>query len=76
MSRKTGATCVEAVSSHSVAKAFLGHSDQDVMDSYTQASLDDVRNAVNRAECAIDGETPAGAIPFLTRSVVPGVAPP
>ena len=57
-------------------EAFLGHSDQDVMDSYIQASLDDVRHAVNRAARSIDGETPAGAIPFLTRSVAPGVAPP
>lgn len=62
--RKTGATCVEAVSSHSVAKAFLGHSDQDGTDSYIHASLDDVRNAVNRAARSIDGETPGGGDPF------------
>ena len=62
--RKTGATRVESVSSHAVAKAFLGHEDSDVTDSYLHASVDDVRVAVNRAARSIDGETPAGAIPF------------
>jgi integrase len=62
--RKTGATRVEAVSSHAVAKTFLGHSDENVTDSYIVPSLDEVRNAINRAARSIDGETPAGAIPF------------
>lgn len=62
--RKTGATRVEAVSSHAVAKAFLGHSDEDVTDSYLLASIDDVRAAVNRAARGIDGEKPAGVIEF------------
>lgn len=62
--RKTGATRVEAVSSHAVAKKFLGHSDVDVTDSYIVPSLDEVRRAINRAARSIDGETPAGAIPF------------
>ncbi len=65
--RKTGATRLEAVSSHAVAKAFLGHEDSDVTDSYIRASVEDVRAAVNRAARSIDGEAPAGAIPFPTR---------
>lgn len=32
--RKTGATRIEAVSSHAVAKAFLGHADENVTDTY------------------------------------------
>ncbi|MGH9316539.1 MAG: hypothetical protein ACRD1P_05470, partial [Thermoanaerobaculia bacterium] len=62
--RKTGATRVEAVSSHAVAKAFLGHADENVTDTYLLATLDAVREAVNRAARSIDGATPAGAIPF------------
>jgi integrase len=62
--RKTGATRVEAVSSHAVAKAFLGHADEDVTDSYIVPKLDAVRDAIDRAARSIDGETPAGAIPF------------
>lgn len=53
--RKTAATRVEAVSSHAVAKAFLGHSDENVTDSYIQASLANAREAVNRASRSIDG---------------------
>jgi integrase len=66
--RKTGATRVEAASSHAVAKVFLGHADENVTDSYIQASLDDVRDAVDRAARSIDGVTPPGAIPFPTRA--------
>ena len=33
-------------------------------DPYIHASLDDVRNAVNRAARSIDGETPGGGDPF------------
>lgn len=73
--RKTAATRVEAVSSHAVAKMFLGHSDENVTDSYLQPSLGDVREAVNRAARSIDGELPPGAIPFPTRSVTPAVTP-
>lgn len=62
--RKTGATRVEAVSSHAVAKTFLGHSDENVTDTYIVPSLDEVRNAINRAARSIDGERPAGAILF------------
>ena len=65
--RKTAATRVEAVSSHAVAKAFLGHADTDVTDSYIVATLDAVRDAVNRAARSIDGEAPEGAIPFRSR---------
>jgi integrase len=54
--RKTAATRVEAVSSHAVAKAFLGHSDENVTDSYIVPTLDAVREAVNRAARLIDGE--------------------
>jgi integrase len=53
--RKTSATCVEAASSHAVAKAFLGHSDEDVTDSHIEPSAEDIRRAVNRAAVAIDG---------------------
>jgi integrase len=60
--RKTGATRVEAVSSHAVARAFLGHSDRDVTDTYLVATLD----AVNRAARSIDGEKPPGVIEFPT----------
>jgi hypothetical protein len=67
--RKTGATRLEAVSSHAVAKAFLGHEDSDVTDSYLRASVEDVRAAVNRAARSIDGETPAGAIPFPVKGM-------
>jgi hypothetical protein len=62
--RKTGATRVEAVSSHAVAKTFPGHSDENVTDTYIVPSLDEVRNAINRAARSSDGETPAGALPF------------
>jgi integrase len=62
--RKTGATRIEAVSSHAVAKMFLGHADENVTDTYIVPSLEAVRDAVNRAARSIDGETPAGAIPF------------
>jgi integrase len=65
--RKTGATRVEAVSSHAVAKAFLGHADENVTDTYLLATLEAVLEAVNRAERSIDGEAPAGAIPFPMR---------
>lgn len=67
--RKTAATRVEAVSSHAVAKAFLGHKGSDVTDSYIEVALDAVRDAVNRAARSIDGETPAGAIPFRARGI-------
>jgi integrase len=62
--RKTGATRVEAVSSHAVAKAFLGHADENVTDTYIVPSLQAVHDAINRAARSIDGQTPAGAIPF------------
>ena len=66
--RKTAATRVEAVSARSIAKAFLGHADEDVTDSYLQPSLAAVRDAVYHAARSIDGETPAGAIRFPTRA--------
>lgn len=66
--RKTAATRVEAVSSRCIAKAFLGHADEDVTDSYLQPSLAAVRDAVNRAARSIDGEASAGAIPFPARA--------
>jgi len=66
--RKVAATRVEAVSSFATAKAFLGHSDENVTDSYISPSLADVRAAVNRAARSIDGETPAGTIPFPVRA--------
>jgi integrase len=47
--RKTGATRVESVSSKAVAKAFLGHADEDVTDSYIAPGIEEVRDAVNRA---------------------------
>lgn len=62
--RKTGATRVEAVSSHAVPNTFLGHSDENETDTYILPSLDEVRNAIDRAARSIDGETPAGAILF------------
>ena len=71
---KTGATRVEAVSSHAVAKAFLGHADENVTDTYILASLEDVRSAVDRAARSIDGTTPAGAIPFRIPSQNPSQA--
>ncbi len=46
--RKTGATRVEAVSSLSVARRFLGDADEDVTASYLLPSLDAVREAVKR----------------------------
>jgi integrase len=67
--RKTGATRIEAVSSHAVAKAFLGHEDSDVTDSYIRAPIENVRAAINRAARSIDGETPAGAIPFPVKGI-------
>jgi integrase len=66
--RKTGATRVEAVSSEAVAKAFLGHADADVTDSYILADLDAVREAVNRAAFSIVGTTLPGVIPFHTKT--------
>ncbi len=74
--RKTAATRVEAVSSHAVAKAFLGHSDENVTDSYLEPSLADVREAVNRAARSIDGQIPPGTIAFPTRAVTPAATPP
>ena len=62
--RKTGATRVEAVSSHAVAKKFLGHSDKDVTDFYPLASIEDFRAAVNRAARYLGGEKPTGVIEF------------
>ncbi len=62
--RKTGATRVESVSSHAVARAFLGHSDRDVTDSYIVATLEAVREAVNRAAIAIDGTMLPGVVRF------------
>lgn len=73
--RKTGATRVEAVSSHAMAKVFLGHADENVTDTYIVPSLDDVRSAINRAARSIDGETPAGAIPFPNPSHQPSHPP-
>ena len=61
--RKTGATRVEAVSSKAAAKAFLGHADQDVTDTYILPSLDDVRDAINRAAFLIDRTPNAWARP-------------
>jgi len=72
--RKTGATRIEAASSHAVAKAFLGHADEDVTDSYVSVALDAVRDAINRAARSIDGETPAGAIPFRARKTAAEMA--
>lgn len=57
--RKSGATRVEAVSSHAVAKRFLGRADEDVTDGYIVATLDAVRDAVNRAAALIDGDSQA-----------------
>jgi integrase len=65
--RKTGATRVEAVSSKAVAKAFLGHADVDVTDTYILADLDAVRDAVNRAAFGIDGTVLAGVVRFETK---------
>jgi hypothetical protein len=62
--RKTGPTRVEAVSSYVVAKAFLGHADENVTDTYIVPSLEAVCDAVNRTAWPIDGKTPAGAIAF------------
>lgn len=64
------------VSSHAVAKAFLGHSDENVTDSYLQPSIADVREAVNRAARSIDGQIPPGTIAFPTRAVTPAVTSP
>ena len=66
--RKTGATRVESVSSKAVAKAFLGHADADVTDTYILPSLDDVRDAINRAAFAIDGTTLPGVVRFAPRT--------
>jgi integrase len=67
--RKTGATRVESVSSKAVAKAFLGHADEDVTDSYIEPGLEDVRSAVNRAARAIDGgDTPPGVLVFRPKT--------
>jgi hypothetical protein len=52
------------VSSHAVAKAFLGHADENVTDTYIVPSLEAVCDAVIRAARSIDGKTPAGAIAF------------
>ncbi len=38
-----------------MARRFLGHSDEDVTDTYLLPSLDAVREAVNRAARLIDG---------------------
>jgi integrase len=73
--RKSAATRIEAVSSGAVARVFLGHADENVTDSYVQPSLDDVRNAVNRAARSIDGQIPPGAIPFPTRAGTPAGTP-
>jgi integrase len=62
--RKTCATRVEAVSSHAVAKLLLGHVTGDVTDTYLLPTLDAVKAALNRAARAIDGEPPAGTLPF------------
>jgi integrase len=62
--RKTGATRVEAVSSKAVAKAFLGHADADVTDTYILADLDAVRDAVNRAAFSVDGTMLPGVVRF------------
>ncbi len=59
---------MEAVSSHAVAKKFLGHEDEDVTDSYIQPSIEEVRAAVNRAARSIDGEKPSGVIEFPTET--------
>lgn len=74
--RKTAATRVEAVSSHAVAKMFLGHADEDVTDRYVQPSLEDVRKAVNHAARSIDGQIPPGTIAFPDRPVTKSVTPP
>jgi integrase len=65
--RKTAATRVEAVSSHAIAKALLGHAAGDVTDTYLLPDLDEVRAALDRAARSIDGEAPEGAIPFRSR---------
>ena len=66
--RKTCATRVEAVSSYAVAKALLGHSDSSVTDTYLLPTPDAVCEALNRAARSIDGEPPAGAIPFASKA--------
>ncbi len=67
--RKTGATRVESVSSKAVAKAFLGHADEDVTDSYIAPGIEEVRDAVNRAARAIDGgDTPPGVLVFRPKT--------
>jgi hypothetical protein len=75
--RKTGATRVESISSHAVAKAFLGHSDEDVTDSYIQPGLEAVRGAINRAARLIDGgEPPAGVLIFRPKMAHQTAHPP
>jgi integrase len=66
--RKTGATRVEAASSHAVARAFLGHSDRDVTDSYVIATLEAVRAAVNRATFSVDGTVLESVTVFQPRA--------
>jgi hypothetical protein len=67
--RKTGATRVKSVSSKAVAKAFLGHADEDVTDSYIAPGIEEVRDAVNRAARAIDGgDTPPGVLVFRLKT--------
>jgi hypothetical protein len=75
LARGRGPVRVEAVSSHAVAKTFLGHSDENVTDTYILPSLDEVRSAINRAARSIDGDTPAGAIPFPIPSHQPSHPP-
>jgi len=62
--RKTAATRVEAVSSHAIAKALLGHAAESVTDTYLLPDLTEVRAALDRAARSIDGEAPQGAILF------------
>ncbi len=70
--RKTGATRIEAVSSHAVAKTFLGHADENVTDTYIVVTLDAVRDAVNRAARLIDGEASGNVVFFPAHGTLDG----
>ena len=69
--RKTGGTRVEAVSSHAVAKRFLGHADEDVTDSYIIATDEAVREATNRAARLIDGVQVGNVVQFQVANGTP-----
>jgi hypothetical protein len=66
--RKTAATRIERVASLAIAGRFLQHADGDVTDTYIDVSLDELRDAIDRASRSIDGEPPPGTIPFPIRT--------